>query len=99
MHASELRWDQLYHGCDPNQFGFETTADLPDLTAFIGQPRVVEALRFGAGIEREGYNIFALGQPGTGRSYLVRHFFEERAAGEEAPPDYCYVNGRGAQYP
>jgi lon-related putative ATP-dependent protease len=92
MHASELRWDQLYHGCDPNQFGFETTADLPDLTAFIGQPRVVEALRFGAGIEREGYNIFALGQPGTGRSYLVRHFFEERAAGEEAPPDYCYVN-------
>jgi len=92
MQASELKWDQLYRGCDPDQLSFETTADLPDLTAFIGQPRVVEALRFGAGIDREGYNIFALGQPGTGRSYLVRHFLEERAAGEGVPSDYCYVN-------
>jgi Cdc6-like AAA superfamily ATPase len=92
MEARELNWDQLYHGCDADQFGFETTADLPDLTTFMGQPRVVEALGFGAGINREGYNIFALGQRGTGRHYLVRRFFEERAAEEERPSDYCYIN-------
>ena len=92
MHGRELKWNQLYHGCDPDQFSFKTTADLPDLTAFIGQPRVAEALRFGAGIDQEGYNIFALGQDGTGRHYFVRHFFQQRAVGEETPPDYCYVN-------
>jgi predicted ATP-dependent protease len=43
-------------------------------------------------IERDGYNIFALGPPGTGRRELVTHLLEEQAADEETPPDWCYVN-------
>ena len=82
----------LYQCCDPEQFAFETTADLEDLTEIIGQPRAVEAVRFGVGIEQEGYNIFALGPAGTGKRSLVRQFFEQRAVGEPVPYDWCYVN-------
>jgi len=50
----------LYQRCDPTQFTFATTTDLQDLTDVIGQERAVEAVRFGIGIRREGFNLFAL---------------------------------------
>jgi len=83
---------ELYWRCDPDQFPFETTAELDDLTEIIGQPRAVESVRFGVGIEQKGYNIFALGPAGTGKHSLVRQFFEQRAASEPVPSDWCYVN-------
>jgi len=76
----------------PDQFDFETTADLPAETEVVGQDRAVEALEFGVNIESDGYNIFALGPAGTGRRELVQHLLEEEAAAEETPPDWCYVN-------
>jgi len=90
--AKPLDPETLCRHCDPDQFDFDTTADLEDLTEIIGQPRAVEALRFGVGMEREGYNIFALGPAGTGRRALVRQSFEEQAAREPVPSDWCYVN-------
>ena len=62
MNVSELSPEQLYRSCDPGLLPFETTADAEDPPRFIGQPRAVEALRFGIGIERDGFNIFALFQ-------------------------------------
>ena len=90
--VKELVPQDLYRRCDPAQFSFQTTADLPELEEIIGQPRAVAAVRFGIGIQRDGYNIFALGPAGTGKHSLVRHFLEERAAKEPVPPDWCYVN-------
>lgn len=87
-----LNAETLYRRCDPSQFSFETTADLEDLAEMIGQPRAVEAVRFGVGIERDGYNIFALGPAGTGKHSLVRDFLEQRAAARPVPSDWCYVN-------
>ena len=87
-----LKAESLCYHCDTEQFEFETTADLEDLTEIVGQPRAVEAVRFGVGMEREGYNIFALGPAGTGKHSLVRQFFEGRAAGKPIPEDWCYVN-------
>ncbi|HEY64489.1 MAG TPA: AAA family ATPase [Caldilineae bacterium] len=84
--------EELYRRCDPAQFPFETTDELEELQEIIGQPRAVEAVRFGIGIEREGYNIFALGPTGTGKHTLVRKFLEQKAATEPVPPDWCYVN-------
>jgi lon-related putative ATP-dependent protease len=83
---------QLYHPVDPTDFQFETTENLPDLFEIIGQPRAVEAVRFGMGIEKEGYNIFAHGPNGTGKRSLVRQFFEEKASQEPVPDDWCYVH-------
>ena len=86
----------LYQRCDPDQFTFATTDELVDsegmIGELIGQPRAVEAVKFGVGIEQAGYNIFALGQTGTGREALVRRFFEQKAAAEPIPDDWCYVN-------
>jgi lon-related putative ATP-dependent protease len=83
---------ELRRRLDPQQLNFETTADLPDLSQVIGQERAVEAIRFGIGIHKEGYNLFALGPVGTGKRSLMREFFERRAADEDVPSDWCYVN-------
>ncbi len=78
--------------CDPNRFTFDTTLQLADLTEVIGQARATEAIQFGIGIRREGYNLFVLGAPGTGRHTVVRKFLERRATAEPIPSDWCYVN-------
>jgi predicted ATP-dependent protease len=78
--------------CDPAQFSFATTAELEDLTQVLGQTRAVEALKFGIGIRRDGYNLFVLGEPGTGKRTVVRQFLDDKAAREAPPPDWCYVN-------
>ncbi len=87
-----LEIQQLYQPCDPGQFAFQTTAELEDLTEVIGQMRAMDAVRFGAGIRREGYNLFALGPSGMGKSTLVRQFLEQKAREEQHAPDWCYIN-------
>lgn len=94
----ELTADLLYQRCDPDQFDFETTADLENLEEIIGQPRGVEAMQFGTGIEQQGYNIFALGAPGTGKRALVRQLFEERQSSKPVPDDWCYINNFDQSY-
>ena len=94
--AAEL----LCRRTDPSRFPFETTAELEDLPEVVGQDRAVEALQFGIGIRRAGYNLFALGPPATGKHTIVREFVERRAASEPAPSDWCYVNNfKAAQEP
>ncbi|MGD8398045.1 MAG: ATP-binding protein [Anaerolineae bacterium] len=94
----ELEATKLCQRTDPDQFEFETTAELEERTEVIGQPRVVAAMRFGVGMEQEGYNIFALGPTGTGKRRVIRSYFQERAAGEPVPDDWCYVNNFGERH-
>ena len=86
-----LEAKDLRRRCDPAELGFETTADVPGGPSVVGQERAVAAIRFGIGIAREGYNIFALGPPGTGKQFLVTELLNERIAGAPRPPDCCYV--------
>ena len=83
---------ELAPRCDPGIFSFETTAEVEDLHDVIGQPRAVEAVRFGIGIGQDGYNIFALGPTGSGKRSLVTRFFEQRAKQNPVPADWCYVH-------
>ena len=83
---------QLRRMCDPSQFDFETTAELEDLGEIVGQDRAVEAILFGIGIQREGYNLFALGPSGTGKRTTIIQFLDRKAAAEPIPSDWCYVN-------
>ena len=89
---SPLQPNQLYQPCDPQQFGFQTTAELEDLAEIIGQMRAMDAVRFGAGIRREGYNLFVLGPTGMGKRSMVRQVLEQRARDERQPSDWCYIN-------
>ncbi|HWP84364.1 MAG TPA: ATP-binding protein [Terriglobia bacterium] len=84
--------EQLCRGCDPNQFPFQSTAELEELSEVIGQPRAVEAVRFGIGIRREGYNLYCLGPAGVGKHFIVRQFLEQQAARDPVPSDWCYIN-------
>jgi lon-related putative ATP-dependent protease len=92
MTVKPLEASLLCRFCDDSQFGFETTADLEELAEVIGQPRAIDAVKFGIGIRQQGYNLYALGPPGTGKRTLVERFVKERATLEPVPDDWCYVN-------
>jgi len=48
-----------YTCSDPAQFNFETTNDLPDLLENLGQPRAIEAVSFGIGMEQAAKRALA----------------------------------------
>lgn len=77
--ASDLR-----RRCAPEQFQFRTTDELEDYSEALGQARAAEAIRFGIGMARDGYNIFAMGPEGLGRRTMVRRLLESQAAGAAA---------------
>ena len=87
----ELPPDALFRICDNQCLDFETTADLPPLQAIIGQDRAVKALEFGLEIEEKGFNIYAAGPSGTGKTAAITNFLKERASSKNVPPDWCYV--------
>jgi hypothetical protein len=87
-----LKPEALYRKCDPSRFPFHTTDELESLTEIIGQPRAVEAVRFGIDIRQKAYNLFALGPAGLGRHEILRRFLDEQASTEVPPVDWCYVN-------
>ena len=87
-----LAIDRLFSVCDPNTFSFNSTDDLPDLVEFIGQARAHDAIVFYAGMRHEGYNMYALGPPGTGKQSLVRRVLEQKAVDQGVPDDWCYVH-------
>ncbi len=89
---TELAARDLKRVCDPNSLDFKTTADLPMLSEVLGQPRAVAAFAFGTSITSPGFNLFALGQPGSGKTTLIRDYLERRAATQPVPQDVCYVN-------
>lgn len=51
-----LHVSRLYNGCDIEKFDFDTTEDLKDLDAIIGQERALKAISFGVEIKKKGYN-------------------------------------------
>jgi lon-related putative ATP-dependent protease len=92
MPVEKLETAALCRRCEAAAFDFSTTADIADLPGFIGQARAVEAVNFGIGIRRNGFNLFALGSAGTGKQAFVRRHVEARAVTEAVPSDWCYVN-------
>lgn len=86
-----LPYDQLSHHCDPDSLGFATTADVAVVSETLGQERATSAVEFGLGIETEGFNIYAAGRPGTGRTTSVIEHAARKAESEKSPEDWCYV--------
>jgi LonC protease-like protein len=89
---NELQPEALYTRCKPETFKFETTAELQGIAEIPGHSRAADAVRFGLGIQHDGYNIFALGPLGTGKQFLIERSLGESAGSRAAPPDLCYVN-------
>lgn len=78
---------------DPRALGFTDTSELLDQPLpWIGQERAESAARFGLQMEQPGYNLFVLGEAGSGRSTLLRQLAQAVAATRPVPPDLCYLN-------
>lgn len=82
----------LRRRCQLEGLAFQTTDELPELEHMPGQERATDAIRFGVGIRRDGFNLFVLGTSGTGRQALVKHILETEAQQLPPPDDVCYVN-------
>lgn len=69
---------------------------IPDLSkqldTLLGQTRAQSALEFGVAMKNPGYNIFVMGDPGTGRLSMITSHLSAFAAEQEAPPSYAYVD-------
>ena len=92
MAIAPLPAEKLYTRCDIADLDFETTEEIEDLDEVIGQDRALEAIRFAAAIAQQGYNLFVLGRPGTGKHTTVNRILKEKAAKEPVPPDWVYLN-------
>lgn len=83
----ELRWT-----LDISTLPFATTDELEPLDEILGQDRGVEALRFGIGVRRPGFNILVTGAPGSGRMDAVKKVLALAVEGGKVPGDLCYLN-------
>ncbi|MCP4989469.1 MAG: AAA family ATPase [Colwellia sp.] len=59
---------------------------------FVGHERAKEALEFGLSMTAIGFNVFALGEHGTGRQTLIKQMLTSLAAAQTAPKEWCYTN-------
>lgn len=98
MSIQPLSPETLRRVCRGSHLDFETTAELESNGSIIGQPRGTRAIEFGIGIEGKGYNIFVVGESGTGRSTAIKSFLQEQAAQLPTPLDWVYVYNFGAPH-
>ena len=73
--------------------GFADTSELVHQSLpWVGQDRAEQAARFGLGLEQPDYNLFVLGEVGSGRSSLLLQSMQAVAATRPVPPDLCYLH-------
>jgi lon-related putative ATP-dependent protease len=81
----------LYIACDPAALDFASTADLPDLETAQIHGRAMEAMQLGLKMPHAGYNLFVLGETGSGRHAIAQQLLETERQDGTPPSDWCYV--------
>lgn len=88
----QLNAEQLYRHCKISDFPFDSTADLEPLEhPLIGQDRATASANFGIKMERDGYNMYALGPEETDKRNLLEVLIKKEATDRPVPSDLCYV--------
>jgi len=59
---------------------------------FVGHERAKEALEFGLSMTAIGFNVFAVGEHGTGRQTLIKQMLTALAKEQPTPDEWCYIN-------
>ncbi len=88
---TRLSPEELYKRCDPGQFSFNTTDEINNFKGTIGQEKALRAMDFGLTMDSKGFNIFALGENGTGKMSTIMTLLKDKASQEKVPDDWCYV--------
>lgn len=92
LNALEVGAEALTARCDPASLPFATTDELHALEAVFGQERAVRAIDFALGMPARGYNLYASGPDGIGKSSIIESFLRSRAESLPAPNDWIYVH-------
>lgn len=87
----KLTVEKLRRKTDLKALGFRTTKGLNKLKGLIGQERAVRAVAFGLSVQSKGYNIFMVGEPGSGRTSYAMSELQRIATDMPAPNDWVYV--------
>ena len=92
---TRLEPEKLRKVKSPESWKINTTEDIaltrtrkPELP---GQQRAVEAMEFGLSVNGDGYNIFLVGQPGSGRTSYALERLRSLAQVLPAPDDWLYL--------
>ena len=89
--GSRLSPSDLTVTLPPGWMKFKTTADLERHEGMIGQDRAMRAVKVGLKIGTRGYNLFAVGEPGSGKTSTLVRLLKDRAKNEPSSQDVCYV--------
>ncbi len=92
MNVLPLRVEQLYKKCDLQLLAFRDTSTVEKFRGFFGQDRALEAMEFGVGMKRAGYNFFVMGNPHTGRFSFAMDMLKGVAKKDKKPFDWVYIN-------
>jgi len=84
--------EQLRRRCRPEEFPFQTTADVGAAQTSRVQTRALKALDLAVSIKSAGHNVFVMGTAGSGRHAAVEQTIRTAAVHRPAPSDWCYVN-------
>jgi len=87
-----LTVDEVTARLDPSELPFKTTDELHALDAVFGQERATRSIEFALGMTAPGYNLFASGPDGIGKSTIVEGFLRRRASQLPTPDDWVYVH-------
>ncbi|MFT2112410.1 Lon protease family protein [Marinomonas sp. 2405UD68-3] len=90
--VSPISLDKLCAKVPESHLEFTKLSELEPLNGILGQERAVEAIQFGVAMQRPGYNIYAMGDSGTGRSSYVMSYLKSEAKRQDAPNEWVYVN-------
>ncbi len=94
----EVPFEQLQWACGTQGLEFHCTDEVPPLEGFVGQDRAIQAIEFGLGLHKPGYNLFVTGMSGTGKASAIKEYVQrsvaDRVARVRAFPlhDWCYLH-------
>jgi lon-related putative ATP-dependent protease len=83
--------DKLTKKIPKNWLPFTTTSELPPSQGVIGQELAMRAVDHALKISARGFNIFGVGEPGSGKTSTLERILRARAADESVPEDLLYV--------
>ena len=92
LQALELSAEDLTARCDADSLPFTSTDELHAMEAVFGQERAVRSIEFALGMQAPGYNLYASGPDGIGKSSIIESFLRRRAEARPAPEDWAYVH-------
>jgi len=74
-----------------NDYSIITDTKRIKINNILGQERAQSALDFGVAMQNPGYNIYVMGEPGTGRLSMITNHLTPISHQQETPPAYAYV--------